>query len=563
MKQEIPNISYERSMNHNYLILSTCDFFGKKDVGSNDYRTKMLLENHIPGLLPVTHRLINGESRYYYEINSLQSLDRLYDKTGLGYDALRRLLSGCVSLFDRLEEYLLDGAQIIMKPEFIYMNVDKMEPYFVCYPEYEGDVRLAFMEFIDALLTKLDHTDERAVMIGYQVYRYTRNPNYVMSEVGRMMEQVMTTMTEHERSQPQKCSMGESAMSAKNRSCYTQEENDAYEYQNPNMQGQEYRNPNRQENERGSLNRLENECRNPGRQEQITEMKCHSDNNKSNHVVNLIGGVFCLFVSLCAGAIVLGARILKAFELSRNSELYLYGALAMAITAGLLFLSCYLKKRKQGKELERLGGDRDTDYFCHDEFQDGDYQYYTSAEPYKSELASREYTQSKTYKSELTSEEYALGKPYKNELPSEKSNKTELYKTQRSQDKQGVKETIEKVYNRDTSQKSYDETVCLGNQIVEERVLCGRMNGREITIPLDTLPMIVGKLPSVSDLVLNDTTVSKMHARFEERDGKVYVCDLNSTNGTVRNGVLLGINQSVALEPGDKLRFGRTCFTYC
>ena len=89
------------------------------------------------------------------------------------------------------------------------------------------------------------------------------------------------------------------------------------------------------------------------------------------------------------------------------------------------------------------------------------------------------------------------------------------------------------------------------------------MNGREVSISLDRLPMTVGKLADVADFVIHDTAVSKMHARFEEHDGRVYLCDLNSTNGTVRNGVLLDVNQSVALEPGDRLRFGRTCFTYC
>ena len=108
-----------------------------------------------------------------------------------------------------------------------------------------------------------------------------------------------------------------------------------------------------------------------------------------------------------------------------------------------------------------------------------------------------------------------------------------------------------------------NETVYLGESTVEERMLCGRINGREVNISLDRLPMTVGKLANVSDFVIQDATVSKMHARFEEHDGKVYLCDLNSTNGTVRNGELLGVNQSVALEPGDRLRFGRTCFTYC
>lgn len=120
---------------------------------------RMLLENKIQGLLPVTHRQVNGESRYYYEINSLQSLDRLIEKSEMKYRELRAVLLGCVNLFDRLEEFLLNGEQIVMKSEFIYVNVESMEPYFVCYPNYTGDVRYSFMEFVDELLAHIDHTD--------------------------------------------------------------------------------------------------------------------------------------------------------------------------------------------------------------------------------------------------------------------------------------------------------------------------------------------------------------------------------------------------------------------
>ena len=149
----------------------------------------------------------SGECRYYYEINSLQSLDRLYDKSEIRYDELRRLLSGCVHLFDRLEEYLLDGTQIIIKSDLIYIDVEKMEPYFVCYPDYEGDVRLSFMEFIDELLTKIDHTDERAVMLGYQVYRYTRNPNYVISEIGAMTDHVPADLVHQQKASKQSAAL--------------------------------------------------------------------------------------------------------------------------------------------------------------------------------------------------------------------------------------------------------------------------------------------------------------------------------------------------------------------
>ena len=139
----------------------------------------MLLDNKIEGLLPVSDRTVNGESKYYYEINSLQSMDRVYAKEELDYQQLCTLLQGCIHLYDSLEEYLLDGSQVILKPEYIYLNMDSMEPYFVYFPEYESNARDSFASFIEELLRKVDHTDEQAVMLAYQVYRYTRNTNYV------------------------------------------------------------------------------------------------------------------------------------------------------------------------------------------------------------------------------------------------------------------------------------------------------------------------------------------------------------------------------------------------
>lgn len=493
MSERMPDISFERSMNHNYMILSKCDFFGKGKSQIGDYRTRMLLENHIPGLLPVTHRQINGESRYYYEINSLQSLDRFYHKSEIRYDELRKLLAGCVDLFHRLEEYLLDGTQVIIKPQFIYIDVEKMEPYFVCYPEYEGDVRLAFMEFVDELLTRIDHTDECAVMLGYRVYRYTRNPNYVMCEIGSMMEQAAPNMvskelrTQEDIVQKQPELLHQAACHSCNDTMESQPYQVKYrtgQYEDCQYGYDEY-----------------DDSADDGKSEQDGEWY----RGKNRDIGDLIGGIFCIFVSLCAGAIVLGARLIKSVELSGNNELYLCGAVGMAVVAAVLFFACYIKKRKQAKEIEYLRDD------CSEE----DTVYYSRPQQFAADMdLQRKYT-----------------------------------------DMDAGCETV-----------CYDacpETVCLGDGIVEERVLCGRVNGREIQVVLDKLPMTVGKLASVVDFVINDTAVSKMHARFEERDGRVYVCDLNSTNGTVRNGVLLGVNQSVALEPGDRIRFGRTSFTYC
>ncbi len=56
------------------------------------------------------------------------------------------------------------------------------------------------------------------------------------------------------------------------------------------------------------------------------------------------------------------------------------------------------------------------------------------------------------------------------------------------------------------------------------------------------------------DIVLDDPTVSKQHARFHARAGHVFVEDLQSTNGTLVNGKRIG--QQTALRRGDRIGLG-------
>jgi pSer/pThr/pTyr-binding forkhead associated (FHA) protein len=55
------------------------------------------------------------------------------------------------------------------------------------------------------------------------------------------------------------------------------------------------------------------------------------------------------------------------------------------------------------------------------------------------------------------------------------------------------------------------------------------------------------------DVVLTDPTVSRRHARIFFRDGSWVVQDLESTNGTMLNGVRVGRSE---LRPGDELVLG-------
>lgn len=81
-------------------------------------------------------------------------------------------------------------------------------------------------------------------------------------------------------------------------------------------------------------------------------------------------------------------------------------------------------------------------------------------------------------------------------------------------------------------------------------------------IDLGRLPLIVGKLAGAVDMVIDEHSISRMHAKFSREGNKIYVTDLNSTNGTFRNGMRLTPNASEIIEPGDEIRLGKLKFIY-
>jgi hypothetical protein len=71
--------------------------------------------------------------------------------------------------------------------------------------------------------------------------------------------------------------------------------------------------------------------------------------------------------------------------------------------------------------------------------------------------------------------------------------------------------------------------------------------GEEVTI---------GRAPGCSVPLGDDTFVSQLHARIYVRDGKPFVEDLGSTNGTFLNRDRL--SKTMPLHRGDKLQIGQT-----
>ena len=114
-----------------------------------------------------------------------------------------------------------------------------------------------------------------------------------------------------------------------------------------------------------------------------------------------------------------------------------------------------------------------------------------------------------------------------------------------------------------------DDTICLSEDgaLPDDSVHSGRQHalipidgGSEI--PLDRSFLLIGTAVRNVDIALQDRTVSRVHAEIFCDAAGVRIEDCNSSNGTMVNGQPLQPNEQRYLEPGMRIRMGRTEFLF-
>ena len=111
------------------------------------------------------------------------------------------------------------------------------------------------------------------------------------------------------------------------------------------------------------------------------------------------------------------------------------------------------------------------------------------------------------------------------------------------------------------SKEDYGKTVFIGDaDLPAENVLLEKGKGKRY--PMERFPFTIGKVKNKVDLPLNDNSVSRIHARILMQNGRAYLQDCHSTNGTFINGIQLEAEEQVLLEKEDEIRIGRVRFSY-
>lgn len=105
---------------------------------------------------------------------------------------------------------------------------------------------------------------------------------------------------------------------------------------------------------------------------------------------------------------------------------------------------------------------------------------------------------------------------------------------------------------------SYGQTTLLSLPAGNTR----RLISRDTKIPdanLEVFPCVLGSKRDCVDVLLSDNSVSRMHAQIDESQGRLYIYDLSSTNGTYVNGCKI-VDEEKEITSGDEIQLGSLRF---
>ena len=181
MDLKVPELQYRKSMDHNYLVAEL------KEGYENDYRLIMMLENSIPGLLKAVRRMNEGRQQIYFEISSMQPLNRIFDHKEIKKADAARLLQGVTEIFKSIQEYMLSEGAMILDPEYLFVDPESLKPCALYLPWSGSGMQERFLVLMEYLMEHIDQSDPTSAMWTYRLYKAAKNENCVLGDIEKLI----------------------------------------------------------------------------------------------------------------------------------------------------------------------------------------------------------------------------------------------------------------------------------------------------------------------------------------------------------------------------------------
>ena len=176
------DVSYSRDAFNTYMVID-----GSMEQGVEDTE-KMLANQHSFALLPFHEQQLNEQKKYYYDISGRIELKGYIEHQPAGGQMVRQLIMFILELHRTMEEYLLDPDGILLKAEYVYMDMAEKTLAAACIPGRKEDFNTQLKELASWLLENADHTDREGVLLVYDFYKMVQRADFLPGHLRKFEE---------------------------------------------------------------------------------------------------------------------------------------------------------------------------------------------------------------------------------------------------------------------------------------------------------------------------------------------------------------------------------------
>lgn len=177
------NISFRKTMGRNLMCLEPLE--NSENIFIEDFRTKMILNNSIKGILKTHIQYTNSKPSFCYDISGLQSLSIILESKPLDYNLLSHLIYNIYDTLLSCEKYMLDVDKLQLVPEQLFLNSDYSNISLCYLPLKNEDFTTSMKSLFEYLLKHIDHKDEKCVYVTYSIHNHCLKdiltPNILLS----------------------------------------------------------------------------------------------------------------------------------------------------------------------------------------------------------------------------------------------------------------------------------------------------------------------------------------------------------------------------------------------
>ncbi len=153
---------------------------------------KMLFHNQIPGLLKMEIRYIDGDIKFYYNVQGLISLEHFLKQELTEVKDLMGIYRGIIDALRQGQSYFLEPDYYVLKPEEMYWDPRRRTVGLCYYPTAqetveEESIETHMIHLTEYLMPRVSHRKEDVRGLIYKIYDYVMSTGYSLEGLDELI----------------------------------------------------------------------------------------------------------------------------------------------------------------------------------------------------------------------------------------------------------------------------------------------------------------------------------------------------------------------------------------